>query len=66
MTTRRGMVWLGSILFGTVGTIVVVFVLFRTSFDRFSISNTTLLFLSLGSIAFIWLDWILSTKYLRG
>ncbi len=64
MKFRRAIVWVFSILFGlavTVGTIMA----FGTTVDKFSESNTLLVFLSMGSLAFIWLDFILQTNYLR-
>lgn len=64
MKIRRAIVWLVSILFGlamTIGTIMA----FGTNVEKFSESNTLLVFLSMGSLAFIWLDFILQTKYLR-
>ena len=45
----------------TVGIILI----FGTTFDKFSLANAVLVFLSTGSIAFIWLDYILRTQYLR-
>jgi hypothetical protein len=33
--------------------------------EKFSISNTILVFVAAGSLAFIWLDYFLQTKYLR-
>jgi len=64
MRTRRGIVWTIAGLFGAAsaaGTIMF----FNTTIDKFSVSNTLLVFLSMGSLAFIWLDFILRTEYLR-
>lgn len=64
MRIRRIIVWTVSILFGlavTVGTIMA----FGTTLEKFSESNTILVFLSMASLSFIWLDFILQTKYLR-
>lgn len=64
MTIRRSIVWSISALFGlavTYGTIAF----FGTTLARFSISNALLVFFSMGSLSFIWLDFILRTQYLR-
>lgn len=64
MTLRRIIVWAASLSFGlavATGTIVV----FNTSLDKFGVSNAVLVFLSMGSLAFIWLDWVFRTNYLR-
>ncbi|MGA9532370.1 MAG: hypothetical protein WBR18_06605 [Anaerolineales bacterium] len=64
MTVRRSIVWVISVVFGvavTYGTIAF----FGTTLARFSISNALLVFFSIGSLAFIWLDFILRTQYLH-
>jgi hypothetical protein len=64
MTARRTVVWISSTLFGilsTAGTILI----FGTTVEKFSFSNTILVFLAAGSLAFIWLDYFLQTNYLR-
>lgn len=64
MTVRRSIVWVFSGLFGlamTYGTIAF----FDTTLARFSISNAVLVFFSMGSLSFIWLDFILRTQFLR-
>lgn len=70
MIIRRVIVWATSILFGVIATAGTI-LFFGTTFERFS---TGFLFtgdLSLiagagyASLAFIWLDFILQTKYLR-
>jgi hypothetical protein len=64
MTVRRTAVWVMSVLFGlavTYGTIAF----FGTTLSRFSISNALMVFFSMGSLSFIWLDFILRTQYLR-
>lgn len=64
MTVRRTIVWIISALFGlavTYGTIAI----FGTTLQRFSISNALLVFFSMGSLSFIWLDFVLRTEYLR-
>jgi hypothetical protein len=39
--------------------------LFDTTLERFAPGNALLVFLSMGSLAFIWLDFLLRTDYLR-
>lgn len=64
MGTRRTIVWLISLLFGLISTAGVIF-LFQTSIDKFSLGNAILVFFATGSLAFIWLDYVLRTEYLR-
>ncbi|OGO15371.1 MAG: hypothetical protein A2Y93_01275 [Chloroflexi bacterium RBG_13_68_17] len=64
MTGRRLAVWILSALFGVAGAFGIVFA-FRTTFERFSYASALLVFLALGSLAFIWLDYFLKTSYLR-
>jgi hypothetical protein len=64
MGTRRTIVWIISLLFGLISTAGVIF-LFQTSIDKFSIGNAILVFFAAGSLAFIWLDYVLRTQYLR-
>ncbi len=64
MNFRRTLLWVISIGVGLLSTVGVI-LLFGTTFDKFSLVNTVLVFLSTGSIAFIWLDYILRTQYLR-
>lgn len=64
MAVRRTIVWIGSALFGGVvvyGTLLV----FNTTIDKFSPANTFLVFISMASLAFIWLDFVLMTRYLK-
>ncbi len=64
MKVRRALVWIVSIGFGvamTFGTVAA----FGTTFNKFSESNTVLVFLSTFGLSFIWLDFILMTKYLK-
>jgi len=63
MGTRRTIVWIISLLFGLISTAGVLF-LFQTSIDKFAVGNALLVFLAAGSLAFIWLDYVLRTKYL--
>lgn len=64
MSVRRTIVWVVSGLTGTaaVGGVLIVF---STTLAKFSFANALLVFLSIGSLAFIWLDFILRTQYLR-
>jgi hypothetical protein len=64
MTIRRAIVWGISILFGAASAVGVIFV-FNTTLAKFSLTGLLLIFLSLGSFAFIWLDYIFQTEYLR-
>lgn len=64
MKARRAIVWILSIAFGlamTWGTITV----FGTTFEKFSESNSLIVFISMGGLAFIWLDFVLMTKLLE-
>jgi hypothetical protein len=64
MTIRRIVVWVASIIFGTVTTVGIL-VIFDTTVKKFLPLNTLLVFLAAGSLAFIWLDYLLKTDYLR-
>ena len=64
MTARRSIVWIASIVFGLVSAAGVL-MFFHTTLERFSIVNAFLVFASFAALAFIWLDWILHTQYLR-
>jgi hypothetical protein len=64
MTARRVLVWSASIIFGLVSAAGVVLA-FQTTLDRFSVVNAFLVFASFAALAFIWLDWIFHTQYLR-
>ena len=64
MNVRRGIVWVASIVFGLVSAAGVILA-FQTTLDKFSTVNAFLVFASFAALAFIWLDWILQTKYLR-
>lgn len=64
MNGRRVAVWGLSALFGIAGAAGIV-IAFGTTIERFSVANVLLVFLSLGSLAFIWLDYFLKTSYLR-
>jgi hypothetical protein len=64
MTARRVIVWGASALFGLVSAAGVILA-FQTTLDKFSTVNAFLVFASFAALAFIWLDWILHTQYLR-
>jgi hypothetical protein len=64
MNIRRAIVWGISIIFGAISAVGVLLV-FNTTIEKFSITGLVLIFLSLGSLAFIWLDYFLRTDYLR-
>lgn len=64
MNVRRTIVWIASTLFGVASTIGTILI-FGTTLDKFSISNAILVFCAAGSLAFIWLDYLLQTNYLR-
>jgi hypothetical protein len=64
MTARRVIVWGASVIFGLVSAAGVILA-FQTTLDKFSVVNAFLVFASFAALAFIWLDWILHTQYLR-
>lgn len=64
MNARRVIVWAVSVSFGLISTVGII-LLFGTTLEKFSIANAILVFLSSGAIAFIWLDYLLRTQYLR-
>lgn len=64
LNLRRWIVWSISAVTGLLATVGVILV-FQTTLDKFSVSNALLIFASFGSLAFIWLDLILQTNYLR-
>jgi hypothetical protein len=64
MIARRVIVWIASIVFGLASAAGVVLA-FQTTLEKFSVVNAFLVFISFAALAFIWLDWILHTQYLR-
>ncbi len=64
MKLRRVTVWLFSVAFG-LASVLGALRLFDTSLEKFALSNALLIFLSMGALAFIWLDFIFRTEYLR-
>lgn len=74
MNVKRALVWTISAVFGVVTTAGIIFpsiplgpitIGFGTSLEKFQTWNVILLFLSMAAIAFIWLDYILKTDYLK-
>jgi len=64
MKVRRAAVWVFSLAFG-LASVLGALRLFDTSLERFALSNALLIFLSMGSLAFIWLDFVFRANYLR-
>jgi hypothetical protein len=64
MTVRRTFVWIASTIAGAV-SVAAVLLVFGTTLEKFSVANALLIFLSIGSLVFIWLDFIFRTEYLR-
>lgn len=64
MNARRTIVWITSLIFGLTCSIAVLLV-FGTSLESFSVGNALLVFISTASLAFIWLDFIFKTAFLR-
>lgn len=64
MTARRILVWVLSLLFGLASALGVLLA-FGTTLERFSVTNAFLVVVSMGSLAFIWLDYFLKANYLR-
>jgi hypothetical protein len=64
MNLRRAAVWSFSVAFG-LASVLGALRLFDTSLEKFALSNALLIFLSMGALAFIWLDFLFRTEYLR-
>jgi hypothetical protein len=64
MKLRRVTVWLFSVAFG-LASVLGALRLFDTTVEKFAFSNALLIFLSMGALAFIWLDFLFRTEYLR-
>jgi hypothetical protein len=74
LNLRRSIVWLVSVIFGLVVTVVIIYariplgpvtIGFGTDVAKFAYSNVGLLFISAAGVAWIWLDYFLDTKYLK-
>ncbi len=64
MALRRSIVWIVSAIVGLVSTVATI-VAFGTTLERFTLAGALLVFLSIGSFVFIWLDWLFRTDYLK-
>ena len=64
LNLRRGILWTASFVTGLIATVGIILI-FQTTLDKFSVSNAILVFISFGSLTFIWLDLLLATNYLR-
>lgn len=64
LNLRRGILWTASIVTGLIAAVGIILI-FQTTLEKFSVSNTLLIFFSIGSLTFIWLDLLLGTNYLR-
>lgn len=64
MNVRRAMVWMASVIFG-LATAAGVILAFGTTLAKFSVVNAGLVAVSFAALAFIWLDFIFRTQYLR-
>jgi hypothetical protein len=71
---RRWLVWLVSLVFGVVVTLVIIYarislgpvtIGFGTTAAQFAYSNVGLLFIAAAGVAWIWLDYFLDTKFLK-
>jgi membrane protein DedA with SNARE-associated domain len=65
MQARRLIVIGASVLIGIVGTLAIIYLGFRSDVVKFAYSNVALLFISIASIAGIWLDYFLGTRFLK-
>jgi hypothetical protein len=74
LNLRRSIVWLVSLIFGLVVTLVIIYariplgpvtIGFGSDVVKFAYSNVGLLFISTAGVAWIWLDYFLDTKYLK-
>jgi hypothetical protein len=64
LNLRRAILWSLSLITGLAATLATL-AIFRTTLDKFSVSNALLIFVAIGSLVFIWGDWILATGYLK-
>ncbi|MBI4769863.1 MAG: hypothetical protein HY784_05465 [Chloroflexi bacterium] len=74
MTAKRAAVWVLAALFGAAVTALVIYphitlgpltIGFGTTAQKFAYSNVLLMFVSMGGLAFIWLDYLLGANYLK-
>ena len=74
LNLRRSIVWVVSLIFGLVVTLVIIYariplgpvtIGFGSDVAKFAYSNVGLLYISAAGVAWIWLDYFLDTKYLK-
>lgn len=65
LATKRIIVVVASLLIGALTTFLTIYVVFSTEPKDFAYSNVVLLFLSVASMAGIWLDLALDTQFLQ-
>jgi hypothetical protein len=64
VTILKVAVWAISLIFGAI-CVVSILIALDTTLAKFSPVNAVLVFLSMGAFAFIWLDYVFRTDYLR-
>jgi uncharacterized membrane protein len=64
MTIRRMIVWISSVISGAISVSITILI-FSSLNTHLPLASSILIFLSFSSLAFIWLDYFLKTKYLR-
>ncbi len=67
MRIRRTIVWVASLVIGTGLALAVVFLVFKTTLDRFGVSgwnNFFFLAISIAGLFWVWLDYFLGTQML--
>lgn len=65
MQIKRLIVLAVSIVIGVLITGAIIYLGFGTTPERFAYSNVVLLTIAIGGIAFIWLDYLLGTQFLK-
>lgn len=65
MQIKRIIVVVVSLILGVLVTGAVIYLGFGTTPERFAYSNVVLLTISIAGIAFIWLDYLLGTQFLK-
>ena len=64
LSSRRAIVWVISIVLAILGTLQTVWAL-DTTLERYGYANLSLLVISYGSLAWIWLDYFMKTDMLQ-
>jgi hypothetical protein len=64
MAIRRIIVGIMSTAIGVISASITVLI-FSNIVSQLSLASTTLIFLSFGGLAFIWLDYFLNTEFFR-